>query len=272
MAKSLIRKNQLHPDINDLVGQYGSGYFTSINNLIATGQVLQNQINTAVYITGNQTISGLKNFTSRLSVNGTGVLLSGEAAQLPSTILYTTGNQTITGPKNFTSRPTFNNVNLITTGDLVDLELNISGLTSIVSQSENTFIRITGNQSISGVKTFIDSGVFTNGIDLQNTSLINAVPSFITETENFLISGNDNGRVIIAVSNSAITGTIVSGNTNGFNTTIIQGGNGQVRITGVSNIVIREFGNQFRTAGISAIISLLHTGQNSYIMYGNTAP
>jgi hypothetical protein len=135
MSKSLIRKNQLHPDINDLVGQYGSGYFTSINNLITTGQVLQNQLNTAVYITGSQTVGGIKNFSSRLSVNGTGVLLSGEAAQLPSTLLYTTGNQTISGNKNFIIRPTFSGLNLITTGDLVDLELDIMPVSLVVPNS-----------------------------------------------------------------------------------------------------------------------------------------
>jgi hypothetical protein len=118
MSRSLIRKNQLDPDVNDLVGQYGSGYFISINNFTSTGQVLQNQINTAVYITGNQTISGLKNFSSRLRVNGTGVLLSGEAAQLPNTILYTTGNQTISGTKNFLIRPNFSGSGLATTGEL----------------------------------------------------------------------------------------------------------------------------------------------------------
>jgi hypothetical protein len=54
-----------------------------------------------VYNTGEQTISGAKDFTSRPTVNGTGVLLSGEAAQLPDTIVYTTGDQTISGVKTF---------------------------------------------------------------------------------------------------------------------------------------------------------------------------
>ena len=50
-----------------------------------------------VNTTGNQTVNGIKNFTSRPTVNGTGVLLSGEAAGLPNTILYTTGNQIKSG-------------------------------------------------------------------------------------------------------------------------------------------------------------------------------
>jgi len=52
-------------------------------------------INNIVYTTGNQTISGDKNFTSRPIVNGTGVLLSGE---LTTTILNTTYS-TLTGLK-----------------------------------------------------------------------------------------------------------------------------------------------------------------------------
>lgn len=40
-------------------------------------------------------------FTNRPVVNGTGVLLSGEAARLPDTIVYTTGAQFISGSKTF---------------------------------------------------------------------------------------------------------------------------------------------------------------------------
>lgn len=106
----------------------------------------------AVLTSGNQNISGIKNFDSRPTVRGTGVLLQGEAAGgggpviLPSDILFTTGTQIITGPKNFTARPTFSGINLITTGDLVNLELNLIGL-------EN-FVRTTGNQNITGIKNF----------------------------------------------------------------------------------------------------------------------
>jgi hypothetical protein len=54
-----------------------------------------------VYNTSNQNINGIKNFLLRPTVNGTGVLLSGEAASLPTTIVYTTGNQSISGNKTF---------------------------------------------------------------------------------------------------------------------------------------------------------------------------
>lgn len=78
---------------------------SNVENISITGVsgYLQGQIdnNTIVgdfvYLTGNQTISGVKTFTSRPTVNGTGVLLSGEAA----------------GSANFQYLPVTGNINLI---------------------------------------------------------------------------------------------------------------------------------------------------------------
>jgi hypothetical protein len=117
MTKSLIRKNQLHPDISDLVSGYGDNFFITpaeLDSTIIAAQSAQG----AVLISGNQTITGIKTFVSRPIVNGTGVLLSGEVvAQLPNTIVYNTGNQTISGIKTFASRPTFNGTGVLVSGD-----------------------------------------------------------------------------------------------------------------------------------------------------------
>jgi len=81
MSKSLIRKNQLHPDIADLVSGYGDDFFITENELNQALEVFQNVLTAgAVLVSGNQTISGLKNFITRPTINGTGVLLSGEAS------------------------------------------------------------------------------------------------------------------------------------------------------------------------------------------------
>lgn len=166
MSRSLIRKTQLHPDVSDLVGEYGSGYFIS-----------------------NQTV------------------------------VYQTGNQTI-----------------------------------------------------SGVKTFVSSGIFNSGIDLGGSRLLNFTQDIVNVNSNFLISGNFNSDFVLANSSSQITGTIVSGNPIGFNASLIQIGLGNVRITGSgSNVIINSFNNRFRTSGRFAQINILHTGNNGYIMYGNTA-
>lgn len=58
-------------------------------NASNAGQALLNL--SGVSITGNQTISGLKNFASRPTVNNTGVLLSGEAINARNDRYWTTG-------------------------------------------------------------------------------------------------------------------------------------------------------------------------------------
>ncbi len=74
--------------LNSQTGQFysisnPSGYITGIDNLI--------------YTTGDQTISGIKNFATRPTINGTGVLLSGEGggstwSQNGANIYYNNGN------------------------------------------------------------------------------------------------------------------------------------------------------------------------------------
>jgi hypothetical protein len=82
MAKSLIRKNQLHPDVGDLVSGYGSGYFVTFDDL---DFILDNYQPTVeltgqnvVYTTGDQIISGQKTFNSRPIFNGSGLATTGE--------------------------------------------------------------------------------------------------------------------------------------------------------------------------------------------------
>jgi len=197
---------------------------------------------------GNQTISGVKTFA-------TGVIISGDL-QVSGTGIFNAID--------------LNSVDIISLSG-VDVTIT-SGLVVLTNPvSAPNLVYNTGNQNISGVKTFNNSGIFTSGLDLNNSNLINATPQLVNETTNFIISGNDNGRVILANhSTNEITGTIVSGNPIGFNTSIIQINSG-IFITGSGNgITINSFGGYYRTAGKFATVSLLHTGNNGYIMYGNT--
>ena len=113
---------------------------------------------------------------------------------------------------------------------------------------------------------------FDSGVYFSDKKIFGFVPEMTEIKSNFLISGNLNSDVIIADSPSQITGILVSGNPTGFNASIIQRGAGQIQITGSGvGIIINSYNNQYRTAGQFASISLLHTGNNIYIMYGNTA-
>lgn len=134
------------------------------------------------------------------------------------------------------------------------------------------YVNTTGD-TINGNITTSGSGIFASGLDLNNSNLINATPQIINLSANFNISGNYNSRMIMVNSATEVTGVIVSGNALGFNTTIMQVGSGQVLITGSGiGVRINEYANQFRTAGSFAAVTILHTGSNGYVMYGNTGP
>jgi hypothetical protein len=61
-----------------------------------------------VYVSGDQTINGTKNFQTKPTVNGVSVLITSDVSTLPpnpSDLVYNTGNQTVSGIKNFQSVP-----------------------------------------------------------------------------------------------------------------------------------------------------------------------
>ena len=202
MSRSLIRKNQLHPDIADLVSGYGTDFFitptqlsttgellstniattgallsTNIattgallsTNIATTGSILQNQINnlsgsvanvdlsSAVRLTGNQTISGIKNFVSRPTVNGTGILTFADTGNFNITVtalltgenvVFTTGDQTIDGNKNFTSVPTVNGIPLSTGSNEGTSEYVFPSDLQVVLSSSKTFGKYLNGQTI----------------------------------------------------------------------------------------------------------------------------
>jgi hypothetical protein len=115
-----------------------------------------------VYNTGDQNISGVKNFYSRPTVNGTGVLLIGEASNvtLPNTVVYTTGNQNISGIKTFA-----NNLEVQGTGIFNALDLsNISEF----SFSGTNINLINGNVNISGGTLYISGNAVLTGVNLTS--------------------------------------------------------------------------------------------------------
>jgi len=259
MSRSLIRKNQLHPDITDLLGQ-------------------------AVLITGNQTISGNKNFIDKIEIGNSPdsaiyvdtdstLIISGRDATPKGMQLILANNEKKTS---ITFDPDYHG--LIFQGDSYTFNterpkiLNTGNFTFRDVALLDEVVLNTGNQTISGVKTFANSGIFNSGIDLRGSKLVNFTQDIINVNSNFLISGNSNSDFILANSANQITGTLVSGNVIGFNASIIQIGAGNIQITGSgSNVRINSFSNRFRTSGQYAQVSILHTGNNGYIMYGNTA-
>jgi hypothetical protein len=181
--------------------------------------------------------------------------------------------------------------NLIRTKQIKQAELsgfisNVlnTGIPIFIEATGANIVYSTGNQVISGNKTFYNTTTFSGDanfsasvsfssgdINFNNNKIVNLVPELVNLTSNFTITGGYNSRILFVNRATAVTGSIVSGNVTGFNTSIIQVGAGQIQITGSgSNVTVSSYNDQFKTAGQFATITLLHTGNNKYIMYGNT--
>jgi hypothetical protein len=218
MARSLIRKVQIHPDISDLIGQYGSGYFYPVSSGLAASSLSSSGYATyvslnnsgflttssnAVFTTGDQTIAGSKTFSTRPQINGTGVLLIGEAASLPTTLVYSTGVQTISGLKTFDVRPQVGGTNLALVTDIVGGSANLTGV-----------VYTTGAQIISGLKTF-DVRPQVGGTNLALVTDVGAVTAtnvvFLTGAQ--IVSGlkTFDVRPQVGGTNLALTTDIVGG-------------------------------------------------------------
>ena len=113
---------------------------------------------------------------------------------------------------------------------------------------------------------------FIQGISLANNTLFDATPQILRVNNNFNITTGYNSRMILVNSPSApVTGFLTSGQVNGFNASLIQIGAGQIQITGSGiGITFNSYNNQYKSAGQYSTISVLHTGNDGYIMYGNT--
>ena len=128
--------------------------------------------NNVVFTTGNQDISGVKNFYSRPTVNGSGVLLIGETGSiaLPNTLVYITGNQTISGNKTFDVAPIVSGNKLITGLDLSSYATNAT-----LDNKINSLSGYVNSQSTSGQ-------VFNTGSVLDNK--INTLSGYVNSQDN----------------------------------------------------------------------------------------
>ena len=292
MPKSLIRKNQLSTDIADLVRQYGSGFFVpyeAANQFTAslTGQ-------NVVYTTGDQNISGLKSFATRPQVNGTGVLLIGEATAggTVTNVVYTTGNQTIAGLKNFTGTLQFSGnavataTNLASTGSTLQANINNLGTTyatvgnlastgstlqTSINNLSGSSVLTFGNQSITGTKTFtgivnINSATFSTrptvngtGVLLNGEGSIATLPTTIVYT-----TGSQN---VDGVKN--FTGTLqFNGNTVATATNLASTGSTlQTNINNLSNTYATI--PNLALTGSTLSTSITNLSGSSILTYGN---
>jgi hypothetical protein len=108
-------------------------------------------------------------FNYRPTVNGTGVLLSGEAAGLPNTLVYTTGNQTINGVKTFADTGSFDTI-------------------QITNKKLSSYNYINSN--------FIFDNTYINIANSSN-NIIGTLPSGITSGINYYVKNLNTGILLI---------------------------------------------------------------------------
>jgi len=100
-------RNKLSSGSNTLTIDFSGGvYFSNrpkVNGtqVLLSGEAVQIDLSTTVRITGNQNVSGAKNFASRPTVNNTGVLLFGEASPSPIAIFNNGSSQGNASSLNF---------------------------------------------------------------------------------------------------------------------------------------------------------------------------
>lgn len=112
----------------------GDPISVSIAGTQATINVASPSIQNGVYTTGNQTISGVKNFFSRVQVNGTGVLLSGEGIPSPIAIFNNGSSQGNASSLNFAGA----GISVNTAGAQATITVTSSTQTTTIPTSSNS--------------------------------------------------------------------------------------------------------------------------------------
>lgn len=183
--------SNLYTLLTNFSGNLDATYATD-SQLYATGSALDNKINS---LSGNLTVDYVTKingqFDNRPTVNGTGILLSGEAAGLPTTIVYTTGDQIISGNKDFTNillngNPVLTGVDLTPYATIIDLATTGSTLDQKINIFSGTY------------QSFIDNldATYATDIQLVNTGStldikINNLSGYSASAINLAITGSN---------------------------------------------------------------------------------
>jgi hypothetical protein len=165
--------------------------------------------------TENQTITGVKNFVSRPTVNSTGVLLSGEATTQDYVTGISGGLQTQITTLNNQTGSYYPRTN--PSGYITGVDLSFSGNYYTKTESESRYVNTTGTETILGDKTFHDkvyiNNLYVTGLEtIVNTTNTNVASNYIILN---LTGGAVDGGVFF-VTGSGLTGINDSGAIIGF--------------------------------------------------------
>lgn len=263
--------------------------------------------NLPVYATGNQTISGKKTFTNKLNIfSGESLFSEPPDSIKDNTLLYLqSSGKALVVIEADTYNTTGNNLGELYNPGIIFLQdgRQISGSLSFLRNNLELKNSWTGIPDVRNQGKLLlgtkDQNVFSvnlegniiisTGIDLQTlittgtTDYLLMVDGAISGksltssvdinniTTNFNFNNSYNSKLLTINATQNITGTIPIDLQTGYNIAFVQMGVGQLRITGQNGITIRQRLNLYNTAGQYAIASLVHRGNNEYILYGDLA-
>jgi len=137
-----------------------------------------------------------------------------------------------------------------------------SGTQNYLPKYNNAGGTTLGNSAIS------DDGTTVSLASTRTLTGANAAVNAQTVTTYSLVQG-DNGRVITMNNASAITLTIPTSLTAGFNCMIVQYGAGTVTIVGASGVTVVNRSNYNKTGGQYAIVTIVSPVANTFITGGD---
>ena len=244
-----------------LTSSTASSTYATITHLASTGSALNSNINSlSGTLTGNYVTKSNGEFTNRPTVNGTGVLLSGEAAALPSTIVYTTGDQNISGNKTFS-----NNIYVSGTGYFKDI--NISNLSELVLSG--TKITIDGNSGVySSTNIYISGNPVLTGVDLSSYLTSSTASSTYATISNLASTGDS-----LVSSINSLSQTLTSDYATIINLAST-GSNLQTQINNLDNTYatdasVTSVSNNLGSTGSTLNTKINSLSGDSVLLYGN---
>jgi hypothetical protein len=255
-----------------------SAWYASVESL----QYVSGQIGApagVVLITGDQNISGIKNFYSRPTVNGSGVMLDGEVASTG----YLTGYVQKTETGSFvTSGNTGNFVTTSQTGRFTGAFYPYTGnpsafIQGAVVRPSNTgnFVDLGSNQTISGQKTFTKTVIAPTGFfgeyntsgEFEGQTMAGGMYNHVEGVSASVLGGYSNsvsGNYSCVAGGSAnnvsgITSAILGGGAN-----VVESGNSLIVVGGENNRII----NSNISTNIGGSANLIHSSSYSSLIGG----
>ena len=304
----------LQTNINNLSNTYatitnlGLTGSTLGTNLASTGSTLQTNINNLsgyinssnsniVFTTGNQTISGDKIFKNNIVMEQTGIFSAIDLSDTDSILLsgidiqIVSGSMTLTNPPIISGNPFITGnlslyattTNLASTGST--LQTNINNLSGYINSSGSNIVFTTGNQIISGIKTFIGNHIISGNLNVTGNSNIRGT----LDVTGLVVSGLGTPFIFKSASNgnSVYFDPTLNGNAGSLfsnyvyvfslggrgdqNLDITYGGGGtrSIRFRGgganVNRVLLDSNGNFGIGSGISSVPSRFYVSGNSIL-------